>query len=134
MDQEEKSRRRHSAEDLRFQLKSAESQTVEVFVAYARESSVRPRDQPASADEPTGVRAVAVRPCELNIALVDATIPEVPSPPLISPTSVVDSALQAAGVCTRPRSLSTSQVSSTCYCHCGIIRTTVQSNSGAIIL
>ena len=117
---EETSRRRHSAEDLNVELKSAASQTVEVFVAYARESSVRPRDPPAYEVEQSGATALAPhplpqRPRELTIPPVSATVleaaPSPPSPPLISPTSVVDSALQAAGVCTRPRSLSTSVVS-----------------------
>ena len=113
---EEKSRRRYSAEDVNFQLKSAASQTVEVFVAYARESSVRPREPTAGTVESPGALAVATcsiqrRPCELSIAPIqEATIPEVPSPPLLSPTSAVDNALEAAGVCPRPRSLSTSQV------------------------
>lgn len=112
---EETSRRRHSAEDLNVELKSAASQTVEVFVAYARESSVRPRDPPACEVEQSGATALAPlpqRPRELTIPPVSATVLEAaPSPPLISPTSVVDNALQAAGVCTRPRSLSTSVVS-----------------------
>lgn len=102
--------RRHSAEDLNVELKSAASQTVEVFVAYARESFVRPRDPPACVVEPSDTTALVPhhplphRPRDLAVS---ATIPEAPSPPLISPTSVVDSALQAAGVCNRPRSLST---------------------------
>lgn len=116
---EENPKRRHSADDLNVELKSAANQTVEVFVAYARESSVRLRDQSTCESEVCALGGPCPfsqrrRPCDLGIAVVDATIPEAPSPPLISPTSVVDSALQAAGVCSKPRSLSTSEVTEAC--------------------